>query len=482
MPDNETLDTGVKAGEILAGKYRVERVLGSGGMGVVVAAHHLQLDEKVAIKFLLQQALSREAVLARFEREARAAVKIKSEHVARVIDVGRLESGAPYMVMEYLEGGDLRAWLDERGPMSVEQASEFVLQACEAIAEAHTLGIVHRDLKPGNLFCVKRADGLLSIKVLDFGISKVTAGTNSGADFEMTGTTELLGSPVYMSPEQLKSSKEVDARADIWSLGVILFELVSGQLPFTGQSLTELLLTIVSEPTPSLRALCADLPEGFEHVVARCLAKDRDARIQDVAQLAVALRGYAPARCGASVDRILRTIRPSGAALVSPPTSTDPGLRGETVSADMARLTVSAWGQSRPGRAPPTTKRILGALVAVALVGSAAAVWLAHGKAPATIAAPTAAPDPTAAMTLAPAESIPPLSLAPSASTATAGSLDAPARPSLPPGAGAGKKKRVPTPAPVASPAATVAPSAPTCEIVTDYDAQGQPHFRQVCH
>src|SRR6478752_489071 len=159
-------------GEVLAGKYRIERVLGQGGMGIVVAATHLQLGERVALKFLLPEALSNPLAVERFAREARAAVKIKSEHVARVSDVGTLENGAPYMVMEYLDGSDLAAWLTQRGRLPVEQAVEFVLQASEAIAEAHSLGIVHRDLKPANLFVTRRPDGALSVKVLDFGISK----------------------------------------------------------------------------------------------------------------------------------------------------------------------------------------------------------------------------------------------------------------------------------------------------------------------
>ena len=170
---------GVEPGQVLAGKYRIERVLGVGGMGVVVAAHHLQLDERVALKFLLPEALHNPEAVARFAREARAAVKIKSEHVARVSDVGQLENGAPYMVMEYLEGSDLSAWLHDRGALPFEQAVDFVLQAGEAIADAHALGIVHRDLKPANLFCVRRSDGQLTIKVLDFGISKLTTTARS---------------------------------------------------------------------------------------------------------------------------------------------------------------------------------------------------------------------------------------------------------------------------------------------------------------
>jgi len=171
---NDPQIVGVREGDVLAGKYRIEKILGAGAMGVVVAAHHIQIDEKVAIKFLLPDALSNEEAVARFAREARAAVKIKSEHVARVSDVGTLENGAPYMVVEFLEGGDLSSWLRQRGALPIEQATEFMLQACEAMADSHGLGIVHWDLKPANLFCIRRSDGLLSIKVLDFGISKVT--------------------------------------------------------------------------------------------------------------------------------------------------------------------------------------------------------------------------------------------------------------------------------------------------------------------
>src|SRR5580704_996551 len=219
--ENPAKSVGVRVGEVLAGKYRVEGILGAGGMGVVVAAHHLQLDERVALKFLLPEALANAEAVARFDREARAAVKIKSEHVARVIDVGKLENGSPYMGMEYLDGSDLSAWLQKRGSPPIPQVVDFVLQACEAIAEAHSLGIVHRDLKPANLFCIRRPDGGLCIKVLDFGISKMSM----LGDLHMTGTTAVFGSPAYMSPEQMHASKDVDGRTDVWSLGVILYEL-----------------------------------------------------------------------------------------------------------------------------------------------------------------------------------------------------------------------------------------------------------------
>src|SRR5207237_4721833 len=199
---------GLRQGDVLAGKYRIDCVLGVGGMGVVLSAHHIQLETRVAIKLLLPAMLAMPDVVARFELEARAAVRITSEHVARVLDVGTLETGAPYIVMEFLDGRDLAAWIREQGPMPVALAVEFVLQACVAIAEAHALGIVHRDLKPSNLFCIRRADGQLCVKVLDFGISKVTDPTGSGTRLSTTKTTSMLGSPLYMSPEQMASAKD----------------------------------------------------------------------------------------------------------------------------------------------------------------------------------------------------------------------------------------------------------------------------------
>ena len=224
----------VREGDLLAGKYRVDRVLGSGGMGIVVAARHEQLGQFVALKFLREQALGNPEAVARFLREARACVKLRSDHAAKVLDVGTLETGAPYMVMEYLEGADLGAVLAKYGPLPVETAALYVVQACEAIAAAHAAGIVHRDLKPQNLFLARTVGGASRIKVLDFGVSKVIAG------LEMAGVTQtgsMLGSPLYMSPEQMRSSRDVDARADVWALGVVLFELLTQRWPFEAESI-----------------------------------------------------------------------------------------------------------------------------------------------------------------------------------------------------------------------------------------------------
>jgi serine/threonine-protein kinase len=217
------MDARAQIGRVLLGKYRIEHVLGHGGMGMVLGARHLELGELFALKLLLPHALADEDLKHRFAREARAAARLKGEHAARVHDIGRLEDGAPYMVMEYLEGTDLRALLRARGPLPAAEAVDYMLQACHAIREAHALGIVHRDLKPANLFLARRPDGSACMKVLDFGISK-ELGSVAG---DLTKTGELLGSPLYMSPEQMVRRRDVDGRSDVWALGVVLYELTT---------------------------------------------------------------------------------------------------------------------------------------------------------------------------------------------------------------------------------------------------------------
>ena len=281
---------GIHVGDVIDGKYRIEHLLGVGGMGVVVAARHLQLDEQVAIKFLLQEMFDVPGAVTRFAREARAAAKIKNEHVVRVTDVGQLEDGTPYMVMEYLAGEDLATWLSQRGLLSIDQAATFVLQACEGLAAAHHLGIVHRDLKPANLFVTHRTNGSLSLKVLDFGISKMDA------EVAMTQTSLVMGSPLYMSPEQLRSSKDVDARADIWSIGVILYEVLTGCVPFEGRTVAEVVTQILAMDPISPTRRCAGLPAEIEAAIFKCLKKDRLDRYQSVEELAVTLAQFATSR------------------------------------------------------------------------------------------------------------------------------------------------------------------------------------------
>ncbi|HEY2407822.1 MAG TPA: serine/threonine-protein kinase [Polyangiaceae bacterium] len=300
----------VREGDVLAGKFRIERVLGQGGMGVVVAATHLQLDERVALKFLLPEAMSNPEAVARFAREARAAVKIKSEHVARVSDVGTLDTGSPYMVMEYLQGHDMAALVQQRGAFAVADAVDFVLQACEALAEAHALGIVHRDLKPANLFVTARADGSPCVKVLDFGISKLTT-PGSASDMGMTKTSSVMGSPLYMSPEQMSSTRDVDARTDIWAVGIILYEIIAGRVPFLAETMPQLCAMILQEPPRALRDSRPDAPSALQEIIVRCLEKDRTRRFANVAELAHALAPFGSANAARSAERISKILRAS---------------------------------------------------------------------------------------------------------------------------------------------------------------------------
>jgi serine/threonine protein kinase len=277
----------VAPGHKLAGKYRVEREIGAGSMGVVVEAWHVELDQRVAIKFLYPEFASHQEGAERFRREARASARIENEHVAKVLDIGTLDEGRTlYYVMEFLRGHDLSRELSLHGPLAVKTAVDYVLEACEALEEAHAKGIVHRDLKPANLFLVERPNGGEMVKIVDFGISKITGGT--GRQFSLTDTSIMMGSPAYMCPEQLESSRSVDGRADIWSLGVILHELILGEIPFRGDSVPQLVGSILLGKRMLLTSR-PGVPADLEAVVARCLRQTRDERYADIRELREAL-------------------------------------------------------------------------------------------------------------------------------------------------------------------------------------------------
>jgi serine/threonine-protein kinase len=274
----------VSDGAILGGKYRILRVIGQGGMGVVVEAVHVELDDRVAIKFLTPNAQTDPGVLSRFVREAKAVVRLRSQHVARVRDVGNLPGGDPFIVMDFLEGVELREMFT--GPRLAPGALvDLVLQACEGLAEAHAHGIIHRDIKPSNLFVTRQVDGTPLLKVLDFGISKTSIDT-----VHLTHTNSWMGTPSYMSPEQMRSSREADARSDLWSLGVVLYEGLEGRLPFPAENLADLCVQVTADP---FAPMTADVPPGLRAVVARCLDKEPARRYANVAALASALAPFA---------------------------------------------------------------------------------------------------------------------------------------------------------------------------------------------
>jgi serine/threonine protein kinase len=295
-------------GELIGGKFRIDHVLGVGGMGVVVSAEHIHLRQRVAVKFLRADVATEKTASARFLREAQAMSALRGSNIVRVLDVGRIDNGPPYMVMEYLEGRDLGAVAGERKTLPVSEAVDYILQACEGIAEAHAGGIIHRDIKPANLFLTHRPDGTALVKVLDFGVSKVI---DPEAAQGLTDTAAILGSPAYMSPEQVRSSKSVDARTDIWALGVTLYRLVSGALPFDSDSDAGMCAVIVMLPPVALRTVLPHVPPAFEATVMRCLEKDMARRFQSVGELANALEPFASAAgklTAAGVRRMSATI------------------------------------------------------------------------------------------------------------------------------------------------------------------------------
>ncbi|MEJ7603135.1 MAG: serine/threonine-protein kinase [Kofleriaceae bacterium] len=356
------MTAGVQVGEMIAGKYRLEHEIGAGGMGVVYAATHVRLDQRVALKFLLADAAQNPEMVERFFREARAAVKVQSEHVARVIDIGDRE-GTPYIVMEYLEGEDLEGIVDTFGPLPVTDAVRYVLQSCEALAEVHVQGIVHRDIKPANLFLAARADGTCIVKLLDFGISKSAPAWIAGAKGPaLTQTSAVIGSPRYMSPEQLRSSRDVDARADVWALGVTLFELLGGNSPFASGTMPEVCASILKDEPGSLAQLRPEIPAALEAVIRRCLAKDPAKRWSNVAELATALRPFGPPGSEISVERTTGVMQqaalpPGSRAHPSrpPPSTPVPSAADRSDQrADQARTSASGRPKSPTERASAT--------------------------------------------------------------------------------------------------------------------------------
>ncbi len=362
-----SLDT-PRSGDILAGKYRVERVIGEGGMGVVLAATHLRLGQRVAIKLMRKDAINEEAV-ERFLREARALVRLRSEHVTRVIDVGEAENGVPFMVMEYLEGSDLSHLVHQRGALAVKDAVEYLLQACEAIAEAHAAGIIHRDLKPANLFLTRAPDGSDSIKVLDFGISKSNEPEDGPQSKNLTATTTVFGSPAYMSPEQMRSARYADVRSDIWSLGVILYELLAGVIPFDGATYPDLVIAVNMHQPAALSTYRREVPAGLEAATFRCFEKKPEKRFASVAELAEAIATFGHPDAEAKARRIGRTM---SSALPLEPAPKEASSRQRAAGIDPpsgAVASITAVADTSAAQVASRDRRLVLAGVAMGTVG-----------------------------------------------------------------------------------------------------------------
>lgn len=425
-------------GQRIGGRYVVDDVLGRGGMGVVVSATYADLAQRVAIKVMFPEHASDATLAKRFMREAKLAAKLRSPNLVRVTDVGSLDGGEPYFVMELLAGHDLHKELATRGPLPVEDAAEYVLQAATGLAELHAQGIVHRDLKNGNLFLAKTATGV-EVKVLDYGISKDPEATTN-----LTATDALMGTPSHMSPEQITTPREVDARSDIWSLGIILYELLSKSLPYDVEVSTvgELFgLVLFSDPIP-LRARRADVPEALEHVVMKCLRRKPADRWENVGELAAALAPFARKDSAHRVVTIARILSRPPPAQATPPFGSGASAEPETrvagpkrqnskpVPAEAPTGAESAAGLPKSSR----SKTLVAAFVVVA-VGVGAALAMRTTPAPAPVATPEGSPARAAPPTAPNAPPSEPPSESPALTTTppSASTPPAVARPASPP-------------------------------------------------
>ncbi|MCU0657652.1 MAG: serine/threonine protein kinase [Polyangiaceae bacterium] len=446
------------SGDLIDGKFRVERVLGKGGMGVVVSARHIELGEVFAIKLLHEARGGEAGAIERFRREARAAARLRGEHVARVSDVGTLADGTPYLVMEYVRGPTLAHLLRTEGPLPPAQAASYLLDACAGLAEAHAQGIIHRDVKPANLIVSTRPEGTPCVKVLDFGIAK----TPSPGASTLTGTSAALGSPAYMSPEQVRDPRQVDPRADIWSLGVVFYELITGRLPFEAFTASGLLACIVSDPPLAPSRLVPGLPPEVELLLLACLEKDPSLRPQTVGELAARL-GPIAGRDGSWVQQILE--RPDLRATADLPTPSPPSLDNQPTDAPNTLTRDPASAAPPPPARPALPRSLLRRPVTIAaasllLLGVASTQLSRRG------ASTALQPLPSATEAAAPPQAAPPPRPSTTTEASSPASVNAPARAPEPPRSPAppvlaAAPPGPPRPASSSRPGASVVPPAP---------------------
>jgi len=395
----------IRRGTILSGKLRVERVVGQGSMGIVLEATDLQLQRRVAVKIMAPGRAGDHDARKRFLREARAAGRLSSEHVTRLIELGELDDGTPFLVMEYLVGSTLEQLLVRDGPPSIDVAVDWVLQALEGVAEAHRAGLVHRDLKPENLFLCERPGRPPIVKVLDFGTVKdlVTKGT------KLTRTGSTMGSPAYMPPEQVRA-EDIDQRADVWAMGVTLYELISGHLPFGGESVMQTLAAILRDDPVPLQHRRPSVPSELGAIVTCALSKNPAGRYASANELLAALasvRATMPRTTTVTktvqMGRNLQFSRPDAFA------DTTEMNRLSDIDASRVRARVLVDERrtvvTRPRPTPPSRIAIfLAALGAAILVGGMAGFVATRVRPPppAPVASTTLAPSPTAVPTPTP--------------------------------------------------------------------------------
>jgi serine/threonine-protein kinase len=453
-------------GAILAGRYRLEEIVGYGGMGSVWRATHTGLGEQVAVKLVSANFARSSEALRRFDTEAKSAAKLRSRHVPHVFDNGVLEDGTPFLVMELLHGESLAARLGRLGPIPLPEAVSILEQCCRALTRAHSLGIIHRDIKPENVYLAQSVDddGYI-VKVLDFGIAKVTSSlAQDGRSSTRTGT--LLGTPLYMSPEQARGLRTVDSRTDLYSLGLVAFTMLTGGLPFLGETLGDLLLQICSEQLPSLRAAAPSLPPAMEDWFKKACARQPEDRYPTAQAFVEALR------VAAGISRQSEALVERGASLpgLAPPDA----VSGEDASSGQGVQLPSTTAGTTLGTGPARSQRTRWVVVAAsAILGLAVApliAVLAHGRAapqtsPQTAqggnssGAVTRSPqaDAGASALLAPIEALSETSAPARPQVATLPSIDSkPANPwRAPPRPTTGTAPPLPTAKPTATPQAT---------------------------
>ena len=514
-------------GTIVCGKYRIERVIGRGGMGVVYAAVHTQLDQRVALKFLSAISAGDAELLERFAREARACARIESEHIARVIDVGEVERGKPFIVMEYLEGKSLDRIFETQPKLPIALAVDYILQACEAIAEAHAHGIIHRDIKPANLFLARRM-GRSVIKVLDFGISKLPTTTRH---YALTADSALMGSPGFMSPEQMMNAASVDARSDIWSLASVLYRSIAGKAPFVAENIGALINFVLNMPHVSLGVVVKETPTELEAVIDQCLQKEPDRRPKSVAELALRLAPFGP---NGSADRAARIHQISIASMPMKVPAADktivdgsplehrynaatiiraPGMRAPSAApaapalhpqrtltlVDPRPLPLPMDPARIPSERPGSKSRgaLYAGLAAVIFAASGATLafaWNVHrahradGASSDAITSSNASARPSSASPPSPSAteiaSIPPPSISstePTGNSASNASTNASNATTNGTSVATARGPRVKPPSTGPSAVASAAPSSSGCHVISTVDEQGDKRFKQVC-